>query len=140
MAFKVDDIDESQAPLMDHLVELRTRLIRAILALAVAFAVCLYFASDILGFLIRPLTEAFPPGQGKLIYTKLYEAFFVEMKVAAFTAFVTRSRRLPGRPGMAPMAACTWFQSQSRASVTTEVKSIEMHHEALAEATVSVPV
>ena len=87
MAFKIDDIDESQAPLMDHLVELRTRLIRAILALAVAFAVCLYFASDILGFLIRPLTEAFPPGQGKLIYTKLYEAFFVELKVSLFAAF-----------------------------------------------------
>jgi sec-independent protein translocase protein TatC len=87
MVFKVDDIDESQAPLMDHLVELRTRLIRAILALGVAFAVCLYFASDILGFLIRPLTEAFPPGQGRLIYTKLYEAFFVELKVALFAAF-----------------------------------------------------
>jgi len=87
MVFQIDDIDESQAPLMDHLVELRTRLIRAILALAVAFAVCLYFASDILGFLIRPLTAAFPPGQGKLIYTKLYEAFFVELKVALFAAF-----------------------------------------------------
>jgi sec-independent protein translocase protein TatC len=87
VVFEVQDIDESQAPLMDHLVELRTRLIRAILALAVAFAVCLYFASDILGFLIRPLTEAFPPGEGKLIYTKLYEAFFVELKVALFAAF-----------------------------------------------------
>ncbi len=87
MAFKIDDIDESQAPLMDHLIELRTRLIRAILALAVAFGICLYFASDVLGFLIRPLTEAFPPGQGKLIYTKLYEAFFVELKVALFAAF-----------------------------------------------------
>lgn len=87
MAFRVDDIDESQAPLLDHLVELRTRLIRAILALALAFGVCLYFAGDVLGFLIRPLTEAFPPGQGKLIYTKLYEAFFVELKVALFAAF-----------------------------------------------------
>ena len=72
MAFEVKDIDESQAPLMDHLIELRTRLIRAILALLLAFGVCLYFASDILGFLIRPLTAAFPPGQGRLIYTKLY--------------------------------------------------------------------
>jgi len=87
MVFTVSDIDESQAPLMDHLVELRARLIRSILALALAFAVCLYFASDILGFLIRPLTEAFPPGQGRLIYTKLYEAFFVELKVALFAAF-----------------------------------------------------
>ena len=87
MAFEVKDIDESQAPLMDHLIELRTRLIRAILALLLAFGVCLYFASDILGFLIRPLTAAFPPGQGRLIYTKLYEAFFVEIKVALFAGF-----------------------------------------------------
>ncbi len=87
MAFEVADIDETQAPLMDHLIELRTRLIRAIVALMVAFGVCLYFASDILGFLIRPLTEAFPPGEGKLIYTKLYEAFFVELKVALFAGF-----------------------------------------------------
>ena len=87
MVFQVSDIDESQAPLLDHLIELRTRLLRAIAALAVAFGICLYFASDIFGFLIRPLTEAFPPGQGKLVYTKLYEAFFVELKVALFGAF-----------------------------------------------------
>jgi sec-independent protein translocase protein TatC len=85
--FDVKDIDDTQAPLMDHLIELRGRLIRAILALLAAFAVCLYFAGDILGFLIRPLTEAFPPGQGRLIYTKLYEAFFVELKVALFAGF-----------------------------------------------------
>lgn len=87
MVFKVHDIDESQAPLLDHLIELRSRLLRAMLALILAFCVCLYFASDIFGFLIRPLTEAFPPGQGKLVYTKLYEAFFVELKVALFAAF-----------------------------------------------------
>jgi sec-independent protein translocase protein TatC len=85
--FKVKDIDESQAPLLDHLVELRTRLMRCILALAVAFGVCLYFANEIFGFLVVPLTQAFPPGQGRLIYTKLYEAFFVELKVALFAAF-----------------------------------------------------
>ena len=88
MVFQVSDIDESQAPLLDHLIELRIRLMRSILALGVAFAICLYFASDIFGFLIRPLTEAFPPGQGKLVYTKLYEAFFVELKVALFGGFM----------------------------------------------------
>ncbi len=84
---KLDEIDETQAPLLDHLIELRTRLLRAILALGLAFCVSLYFANDIFGFLVRPLTEAFPPGQGRLIYTKLYEAFFVELKVALFAAF-----------------------------------------------------
>ncbi len=87
MAFKVKDIDQSQAPLLDHLVELRTRLLRCVYALGLAFAVSFYFADDIFGFLVRPLTAAFPPGEGKLIYTKLYEAFFVELKVALFAAF-----------------------------------------------------
>lgn len=83
----IRDIDETQAPLLDHLVELRARLLRALLALAAAFFVCLYFAKPIFGFLVRPLTQAFPPGQGRLVYTKLYEQFFVELKVALFAAF-----------------------------------------------------
>ncbi len=87
MVFKVGDIDESQAPLLDHLIELRTRLLRCVYALAVGFAISFYFADEIFGFLVRPLTEAFPAGEGKLIYTKLYEAFFVELKVALFAAF-----------------------------------------------------
>ncbi|GAA0284851.1 twin-arginine translocase subunit TatC [Alteraurantiacibacter aestuarii] len=87
MAFKLKDLDDSQAPLIDHLIELRKRLVRAVFALVVAFAVCLYFADDIFGFLVRPLTMAFPEGEGQLIYTKLYEAFFVEIKVALFAAF-----------------------------------------------------
>lgn len=87
MAFKLTEPDETQAPLLDHLIELRTRLLRSIAAFGVAFAICLYFAEYIFGFLVRPLTEAFPKGEGRLIYTKLYEAFFVELKVALFAAF-----------------------------------------------------
>ena len=87
MALNIHDIDETQAPLLDHLLELRTRLLRCIVALGLTFCVCLYFANDIFGFLVRPLTAAFPPGQGRLVYTKLYEAFFVELKVALFAAF-----------------------------------------------------
>ena len=87
MVFKVRDIDDTQAPLLDHLIELRARLMRCVVALAITFAICLYFADDIFGLLVRPLSAAFPPGQGKLIYTKLYEAFFVEIKVALFAAF-----------------------------------------------------
>ncbi|WP_369025804.1 twin-arginine translocase subunit TatC [Qipengyuania sp. RANM35] len=80
----IKDIDETQAPLLDHLIELRARLVRAFMALGVAFAVCLYFAKDILAFLVQPLLDA---GQSKLIYTKLYGQFFVELKVALFAAF-----------------------------------------------------
>ncbi|WP_420607823.1 twin-arginine translocase subunit TatC [Novosphingopyxis sp.] len=84
----MSEIDDSKAPLLDHLIELRSRLIKCLLALVVAFAIGAYFAEDIFAVLVRPLTEAFPPGQGRLIYTKLYEAFFVEIKVALFTAFL----------------------------------------------------
>lgn len=87
MAFKLSDIDDTQAPLLDHLIELRGRLVKAFIALGIAFAVCLYFADDIFALLVRPLAAAFPDGQGRLIYTKLYEAFFVEIKVALFAAF-----------------------------------------------------
>ena len=72
---------------LTHLVELRTRLLRSVFVLAIAFGVCFYFADQILAFLARPLAEAFPPGQGRLVYTKLYEVFFVEMKVGLFGAF-----------------------------------------------------
>jgi sec-independent protein translocase protein TatC len=83
----VKDIDETQAPLLDHLIELRQRLVRSVIALGIAFAGSFYFADRIFGFLVQPLTDAFPAGEGKLIYTKLYEAFFVEVKVALFAAF-----------------------------------------------------
>ena len=87
MALPVRDIDETQAPLLDHLIELRTRLVRSVVALAIAFAVCLYYADPILGFLVQPLKDAFPSGEGQLIFTKLYEIFFVELKVALFAGF-----------------------------------------------------
>lgn len=81
------DIDDTQAPLLDHLVELRSRLVRSVLALAIGFGVCLYFADPILDFLVKPLKDAFPSGEGQLIFTKLYEVFFVELKVALFAGF-----------------------------------------------------
>lgn len=89
MAFEIKDIDETRAPLLDHLIELRTRLVRAVLALLVGFAVCFYFADPILGFLVQPLKEAFPEGEeGQLIFTKLPEIFFVELKVGLFAGFM----------------------------------------------------
>jgi len=88
MPLKIRDIDETQAPLLDHLIELRTRLVRCVVVMAAAFAVCLYFAEPIFAVLVDPLSDAFPEGEGRLIYTKLYEAFFVEIKVALFAAFL----------------------------------------------------
>lgn len=79
------DIDDSKAPLLDHLIELRQRLLYCVIALMLAFGVCFTFADDIFAFLVQPLVKA---KASQLIYTKLYEAFFVEIKVALFAAFL----------------------------------------------------
>ena len=79
------DIDDTKAPLLEHLVELRRRLLWSVGVLAVLFAFCLYFAKPIFAFLVQPLLRA---GQGRLIYTDVFEAFFVEVKVALFAALM----------------------------------------------------
>lgn len=79
----MSDLDETKMPLLDHLIELRNRLLWCVVAMAVAFGVCFYFAKPIFGFLVQPLLAA---GQGKLIFTDIFEAFFVEIKVAFFAA------------------------------------------------------
>ncbi|HEY5459555.1 MAG TPA: twin-arginine translocase subunit TatC, partial [Sphingomicrobium sp.] len=81
----ISDIDESKAPLLDHLIELRRRLLWCVAAIAAAFFTCLYFAKPIFAVLVQPLLAA---GQGKLIYTDIFEAFFVEVKVAFFAALM----------------------------------------------------
>ena len=53
-----DDIDASKAPLIDHLIELRGRLIKSLIAIAIAFVVCFYFASDIFNILVVPYERA----------------------------------------------------------------------------------
>lgn len=79
------DIDETKAPLLEHLIELRRRLLWSFAALAVAFGVCLYFARPIYAILLQPMVYA---GHEKLIYTDVFEAFFVEIKVAFFSALM----------------------------------------------------
>jgi sec-independent protein translocase protein TatC len=81
----VKDIDETKAPLMEHLIELRRRLLWSVGLLVLLFAACLYFAKPIFGFLVQPLLQA---GEGRLIYTDVFEAFFAEVKVALFAALM----------------------------------------------------
>jgi len=81
----VKDIDETRAPLLDHLVELRRRLLWSVAVLAVLFFASLYFAEHIFAFLVQPLLAA---GQGRMIFTDIFEAFFVDVKVALFTALM----------------------------------------------------
>lgn len=79
------DIDETKAPLIEHLIELRRRLLYSLVVLVVLFFGSLYFSKTIFAFLVQPLIAA---GQGKIIYTDIFEAFFVEVKVALFAALM----------------------------------------------------
>lgn len=81
----MNEIDDSKAPLLEHLVELRRRLLVILVSLVAAFFLCLYFAKPIFAVLVQPLLAA---GQGKLIYTDVFEAFFTEVKVALFSALM----------------------------------------------------
>ncbi|WP_137392065.1 twin-arginine translocase subunit TatC [Rhodoligotrophos defluvii] len=77
-----EDIDATQAPLIDHLIELRSRLIKSLLGLLVAFLVCFYFASDIFNILIWPYEWAVGDAtQVRLIYTAPQEYFFTQLKI-----------------------------------------------------------
>jgi sec-independent protein translocase protein TatC len=81
----VKDIDETKQPLLEHLIELRRRLLWCLATLVVTFFVCFAFAKNIFAVLVQPLLHA---GQGKLIYTDIFEAFFVQVKVALFAALM----------------------------------------------------
>jgi len=85
MSDDVDELEDTRAPLLDHLIELRRRLIYCILALIVTFFACFYFSEDIFAFLLQPLKAA---GQSTVIYTQIFEAFFVQVKVAFFAAMM----------------------------------------------------
>lgn len=109
------EIEASRAPLLDHLVELRSRLIICVIAVFIGFCICFYFADPIFRFLIHPFQIAnglFSAQQGggkhgpfdlilalinqtpttggqlRLIYTAALELFFAKLKVAGFGALI----------------------------------------------------
>jgi sec-independent protein translocase protein TatC len=73
-------LDATRAPLLDHLVELRKRLIWALLSFGLCFVVCFAFSTPIFNFLTRPLRAT----TDHLIYTALPEYFFTQVKIGAF--------------------------------------------------------
>jgi sec-independent protein translocase protein TatC len=82
-----DELEASRAPLMDHLIELRGRMMRAMAAFVVAFVICYIFAAEIYAILVQPLAGAVEGQEGRrLIFTALQETFFTYVKVAAFGA------------------------------------------------------
>lgn len=78
-------IESTKAPLMEHLIELRARLIKALVAFLVMFLVFFYFAKDIYNILVIPFERAAGP-DARLIYTAPQEFFFTQIKVAMFAA------------------------------------------------------
>ncbi|QDH25376.1 twin-arginine translocase subunit TatC [Neokomagataea tanensis] len=85
---ETDMIDDKPMPLLEHIVELRRRLIWSIATFVVAFGLCYHFAGDIYRFLAAPLGDVMRQNgeQPHLIYTALYEAFFTYIRVALFGA------------------------------------------------------
>jgi len=81
------DIEASRAPLIEHLIELRQRLLRSVIAIAIAFVVCFYFADDIFNLLIIPYEQATGGDREiTMIFTAPQEYFFTQMKLALFGA------------------------------------------------------
>src|SRR5215510_7537440 len=81
-----EDIEATKAPLMEHLIELRSRLIKALLAFAVAFVICFFFAKQIYNVLVWPFVWVAGPENSKFIYTALLEYFLTQLKLAMFGA------------------------------------------------------
>ncbi|WP_293962486.1 twin-arginine translocase subunit TatC [Sneathiella sp.] len=82
------DMEEGKAPLMEHLIEFRNRLVYSVLALLIAFILCYLVSEDLFAFLVRPLVEAMGEDveNRRMIFTGLHEAFFTYIKIAFFTA------------------------------------------------------
>jgi sec-independent protein translocase protein TatC len=79
--------EEKKMPLLEHLVELRRRLLYSVAGFLIAFVACYNFAGPMFNFLAEPLADYFQDQVGRrFIYTSLFEAFFTEMKLAAFGA------------------------------------------------------
>jgi sec-independent protein translocase protein TatC len=85
-----DEIDDSSAPLIEHLAELRTRLIYSVLAFVVGVVICYTVATPIFNFLTQPICGALADrGQDcSLTMIKLQEGFFVAIRISAFGGFV----------------------------------------------------
>jgi sec-independent protein translocase protein TatC len=84
------EIEATKAPLIEHLIELRSRLIKALVAFAIALVVCFFFAKQVYNVLTWPYVWVAGPENSRFIYTGLLEYFVVQLKIAIFgAAFVS---------------------------------------------------
>jgi len=84
-----DDDEEAGGKMsfLEHLDELRKRIIRALLSLAIGIGIGLFFINDIIDFVMRPLSATLPPG-GKFIYTEAPEAFMLYLRIAVIAGLI----------------------------------------------------
>src|SRR5262249_40092648 len=78
--------EKTKAPLIEHLIELRGRLIKALVAFFAAFVLCFFFAKQIYNILIWPFVLVAGAEQARFIYTALLEYFFTQLQLAMFGA------------------------------------------------------
>ena len=83
-----EDIDATKAPLLDHLIELRARLIRALIAFLAAFLVCFYFSRTIYNVLTEPYVRVVGAENATLIATHFLEQFYTNIQLSMFGAGV----------------------------------------------------
>jgi sec-independent protein translocase protein TatC len=83
-----DEVEASRMPLLDHLVELRNRLMWSIGAVFIAFGVCYFFAPQIYNLLMHPLIEATGTEGRRMIFTAPQEAFFTYIRLAFWAAML----------------------------------------------------
>ena len=81
-----EDIEATKAPLMEHLIELRSRLIKALMAFLVMFIACFFFAKQIYNVLVWPFIWVAGAEHARFIYTALLEYFVTQIKLAMFGA------------------------------------------------------
>lgn len=81
----IGDLDSTSQPLIEHLTELRKRVLWSVVIMLIGTGICYHFRDDIYGFLVKPLADAMGPEDSqRLIYTNLTEAFFTYVKVSIF--------------------------------------------------------
>nr|WP_246047505.1 twin-arginine translocase subunit TatC [Hankyongella ginsenosidimutans] len=95
---KLRDIDDSRAPLLDHLIELRRRLLYCVLAVLAAFLVTFAFSASIYDLLAQPLRITLGP-DAKLISTEVTGQLWVRVEVAVYAAMMITFPLSPTRPG-----------------------------------------